>query len=95
LGARSEGFIESFLAARLLAEGSAVARIDNLNDYYDPALENARLARPKALNGFEFFCGDLANVSFVGLWCKFQVAIFDKGQLDHPISLYVGSSPKC
>jgi UDP-glucuronate 4-epimerase len=27
------GFIGSFLAARLLVEGSAVAGIDNLNDY--------------------------------------------------------------
>src|SRR5262249_23196875 len=59
------GFVGSFLGARLFAEGSAVAGIDNLNDYYDPALKNLRLASLKALNGSEFFCGKLAKVSFV------------------------------
>ncbi len=37
------GFIGSFLAKRLLAEGWQVVGIDNLNDYYDPGLKKARL----------------------------------------------------
>lgn len=39
------GFIGNELALRLLARGDEVVGIDNLNDYYDPALKRARLAR--------------------------------------------------
>ncbi len=39
------GFIGSHLAERLLAEGHTVAGVDNLNDYYDVSLKEARLAR--------------------------------------------------
>jgi UDP-glucuronate 4-epimerase len=37
------GFIGSFLAQRLLARGDEVIGVDNLNDYYDVALKEARL----------------------------------------------------
>ncbi len=39
------GFIGSALSIRLLARGDEVIGIDNHNDYYDPALKEARLAR--------------------------------------------------
>jgi len=39
------GFIGSALSIRLLARGDEVVGIDNHNDYYDPALKEARLAR--------------------------------------------------
>ncbi|HHJ13067.1 MAG TPA: NAD-dependent epimerase [Gammaproteobacteria bacterium] len=39
------GFIGNALALRLLERGDQVIGIDNLNDYYDPALKQARLAR--------------------------------------------------
>jgi UDP-glucuronate 4-epimerase len=39
------GFIGSALALRLLERGDRVVGIDNHNDYYDPALKEARLAR--------------------------------------------------
>ncbi|BBN88655.1 NAD-dependent epimerase [Azospira sp. I09] len=39
------GFIGSSLALRLLERGDSVIGIDNHNDYYDPALKEARLAR--------------------------------------------------
>jgi UDP-glucuronate 4-epimerase len=39
------GFIGSALSLRLLARGDEVVGIDNHNDYYDPALKEARLAR--------------------------------------------------
>ena len=39
------GFIGNALALRLLARGDEVIGIDNLNDYYDPSLKEARLAR--------------------------------------------------
>ncbi|MCF8176946.1 MAG: NAD-dependent epimerase [Sulfuritalea sp.] len=41
----SAGFIGSTLALRLLARGDTVVGIDNHNDYYDPAIKEARLAR--------------------------------------------------
>jgi len=41
----SAGFIGSALAIRLLDRGDEVIGIDNHNDYYDPALKEARLAR--------------------------------------------------
>jgi UDP-glucuronate 4-epimerase len=41
----SAGFIGSTLTLRLLERGDEVVGIDNHNDYYDPALKEARLAR--------------------------------------------------
>ena len=39
------GFIGSHVAQRLLRRGDEVIGVDNLNDYYDPALKRARLAQ--------------------------------------------------
>ena len=39
------GFIGSTLVMRLLERGDTVIGIDNHNDYYDPAIKEARLAR--------------------------------------------------
>jgi len=39
------GFIGSTLSERLLSRGDEVLGYDNLNDYYDPALKEARLAK--------------------------------------------------
>lgn len=41
----SAGFIGSTLTLRLLERGDEVVGIDNHNDYYDPAIKEARLAR--------------------------------------------------
>lgn len=41
----SAGFIGSALTLRLLKRGDTVIGIDNHNDYYEPALKEARLAR--------------------------------------------------
>jgi len=41
----SAGFIGSELCIKLLERGDAVIGIDNHNDYYDPSLKEARLAR--------------------------------------------------
>jgi len=48
------GFIGSTLALRLLGRGDRVLGVDNLNDYYDVSLKEARLARLRAHAGFEF-----------------------------------------
>ncbi|MCG5541872.1 MULTISPECIES: NAD-dependent epimerase [unclassified Halorhodospira] len=41
----SAGFIGSALSLRLLERGDQVVGVDNLNDYYDVSLKEARLAR--------------------------------------------------
>jgi len=41
----SAGFIGFHLAQRLLDRGDEVIGVDNLNDYYDVNLKEARLAR--------------------------------------------------
>ena len=46
------GFIGSSLAQRLLSRGDQVIGIDNLNDYYDVKLKEARLARLTSQAGF-------------------------------------------
>jgi UDP-glucuronate 4-epimerase len=55
------GFIGFHLASRLLDAGVSVVGVDNLNDYYDPALKRARLARLNSQPGFRFERGDLAD----------------------------------
>ncbi|MDX1473224.1 MAG: NAD-dependent epimerase [Reinekea sp.] len=46
------GFIGSTLAIRLLERGDEVIGVDNVNDYYDPSLKEARLDRLKHYDGF-------------------------------------------
>jgi UDP-glucuronate 4-epimerase len=48
----SAGFIGSALSLRLLERGDEVVGVDNLNDYYDVALKEARLARTLDHRGF-------------------------------------------
>jgi UDP-glucuronate 4-epimerase len=55
------GFIGSTLALRLLARGDRVVGLDNLNDYYDVRLKEARLARLRAYPDFEFVKEDIAD----------------------------------
>lgn len=55
------GFIGSTLAHHLLDRGDQVVGIDNLNNYYDPTLKQARLARLEARPGFTFHRLDLAD----------------------------------
>src|SRR3546814_11689040 len=45
------GFIGAAVAERLLARGEAVIGIDDFNDYYDPAVKRARIARVVAQGG--------------------------------------------
>ncbi|MFV0487551.1 MAG: NAD-dependent epimerase [Vibrio fluvialis] len=54
------GFIGSAVIERLCAEGHDVVGIDNLNDYYDVALKDARLERA-AHERFSFLEMDIAD----------------------------------
>jgi UDP-glucuronate 4-epimerase len=55
------GFIGFHVARTLLDRGRVVHGIDNLNDYYDPALKAARLSLLEGRNGFGFEKLDVAN----------------------------------
>ena len=70
------GFIGMHVAERLLAAGHQVTGLDNLNDYYDPALKQARLARLRDLPGFAFQRLDLADG--VGMRALFAAGGFER-----------------
>ena len=55
------GFIGMHVSARLLAEGHAVIGLDNLNDYYEVSLKEARLEQLRGQRGFAFHQLDLAD----------------------------------
>ncbi len=55
------GFIGARLSERLLARGDEVIGVDNLNDYYDPTLKEARLKRLTPHANFEFHKLDIAD----------------------------------
>ena len=55
------GFIGSHVAHLLLDRGDRVVGLDNLNDYYDPTLKEARLARLAPRSGFSFERVDVAD----------------------------------
>ena len=55
------GFIGMHVCVRLLAEGHEVIGLDNLNDYYEVSLKEARLAQLQNQRGFTFPQLDLAN----------------------------------
>ncbi|MGJ7516635.1 NAD-dependent epimerase/dehydratase family protein [Pseudomonas baetica] len=55
------GFIGFHVARRLCQDGHDVVGIDNLNDYYDVSLKQARLKELEALPGFRFEKIDLVD----------------------------------
>lgn len=55
------GFIGFHVAQALLGRGDAVIGLDNMNDYYDPALKYDRVERLLHYPGFTFLKGDIAD----------------------------------
>lgn len=76
------GFIGAALTERLLARGDSVIGVDNLNDYYDPALKHARLARLDKAGGsrFRFHKLDFADMESLE-------AALDSAQVDRIVHL--------
>jgi len=62
----SAGFIGFHLSKHLLDAGEDVIGIDNLNDYYDVNLKNARLEILRGYKNFEFRRLDISNRKLVG-----------------------------
>jgi UDP-glucuronate 4-epimerase len=74
------GFIGASLAHRLLDRGDTVTAIDNLNDYYEVSLKEARLARLQARDGFNFLKMDLVDEAAMH-------SLFDENKFDAVMSL--------
>jgi UDP-glucuronate 4-epimerase len=60
------GFIGSRVAELLLARGEAVIGVDNVNDYYDPSLKEARLERLDGRGDFHNLRVDVADADALG-----------------------------
>lgn len=72
------GFIGSNLAKRLLRHDPelSVAGLDNVNDYYDVRIKEARLAELEQFPNFTFVKGDLADKALInGLFAQYQPQI--------------------
>jgi UDP-glucuronate 4-epimerase len=79
------GFVGFHVARALIARGDAVVGVDSVNDYYDPALKDARLAvldREAAASGadWSFLRADLAGAEAVA-------SAFARGPFDRVIHL--------
>ncbi|MBL8286359.1 MAG: NAD-dependent epimerase [Rubrivivax sp.] len=70
------GFIGSHAALRLLARGDEVVGLDNLNDYYDVRLKQARLAKLEPHARFRFARLDVADRA--GVEALFAAERFDR-----------------
>lgn len=70
------GFIGSHLSIRLLERGDVVVGLDNLNDYYDVSLKEARLAHFEDHKNFRFVKMDLSDRA--GIESLFTEEEFDK-----------------
>lgn len=74
------GFIGMHTAIRLLEQGEDVVGLDNLNDYYDPALKKYRLAQLTPYPNFRFIKMDLADRDAMA-------QLFNKEQFTHVVHL--------
>ena len=77
----SAGFIGAFLCKKLLeTTKDTIVGIDNLNDYYDVSLKEARLEMLRAYNDFAFIKGDISDKSFID-------KLFDEYNFDVVVNL--------
>lgn len=67
------GFIGSHLAEALLRRGCGLLILDDLNDYYDPALKRANLEQVRSAGPFEFVHGDICDAALAQeLFARFR-----------------------
>ncbi|MGB3777851.1 MAG: NAD-dependent epimerase [Tunicatimonas sp.] len=74
------GFIGFHLAQKLDALGYAVVGLDNLNDYYDVGLKEARLAKLESLDSFSFHRMELEDKERID-------ALFAAEKFDYVVNL--------
>ena len=59
------GFIGSHLSQKLLDRGDTLVCLDELNDFYDPAIKAQNLKTLRGYDGFSFIEGDICNRSLI------------------------------
>lgn len=74
------GFIGYQVARRLLADGHTVHGLDNLNDYYDPALKESRLSQLREFPSFTFHRVDISDSADV-------MSVFSRHRPTHVVHL--------
>ena len=75
------GFIGAFLAKKLLeTSNDEIIGLDNLNDYYDVSLKEARLEMLKKFDKFAFIKGDISDKVFLN-------KLFDEYKFDIVVNL--------
>ncbi|WP_299266827.1 NAD-dependent epimerase [uncultured Psychrosphaera sp.] len=74
------GFIGFHVSKKLCEQGHQVVGIDNLNDYYDVSLKEARLANLQKHTNFEFFKQDITDLEQL-------LELFKKENFDRVIHL--------
>ena len=74
------GFIGCETALKLLELGNSVVGIDNLNDYYDVSLKEARLQRISGDSNFKFVKMDIADRGSIN-------TLFESESFDYVINL--------
>lgn len=95
------GFIGSFLCKKLLeTTEDKIIGLDNLNDYYDVSLKEARLKQLECFNNFVFIKGDISNKELINKLFedyKFDIVVNLAAQagvrysIDHP-DVYIQSN---
>lgn len=76
----SAGFIGFHLSKRLLEDGYEVVGVDNLNDYYEISLKEARNAILKKHPDYSFYKGGIEELDFLQ-------DIFSRHQFDYVVNL--------
>ena len=74
------GFIGFHLSRRLLDKGMEIVGLDNVNDYYDARLKDARLEILEKYEKFTFVRGSIADANLVN-------RVFDEGKFDIVVNL--------
>ena len=74
----SAGFIGSNLSGKLLANGHQVIGVDNLNDYYDVNLKQARLDQLQAFANFSFVKLDMVDRDGMSALFKAEQSFVEK-----------------
>ncbi len=70
------GFIGFFLSSRLLTEGFSVIGLDNMNDYYDVSLKQARLTKLKNFEKFQCVFASLEDTETINkLFTEHKIAV--------------------
>jgi UDP-glucuronate 4-epimerase len=72
------GFIGSHVSHALLDRGEEVLGLDNMTEYYDPKLKQARLERLESRKGFKFVFADIGRIQAVEAAVEPQIKSIDR-----------------